>query len=69
MSFHTYIYKVSYSGYRFSLKGCDRGHKRTRSAEKNIFIKSLAQKITNLTEEAKRIAYEVKEKLKELALF
>lgn len=37
--------------------------------EKNIFIKSLAQKITNLTEEAKRIAYEVKEKLKELALF
>lgn len=37
--------------------------------EKNVFIKSLAQKITNLTEEAKRIAYEVKEKLKELALF
>lgn len=29
----------------------------------------MAQKITNLTEEAKRIAYEVKEKLKDLALF
>lgn len=37
--------------------------------EKNNFIKALAQKISNLTEEAKRIAYEVKEKLKDLALF
>lgn len=37
--------------------------------EKNNFIKALAQKILNLTEEAKRIAYEVKKKLKDLALF
>lgn len=37
--------------------------------EKNNFIKALAQNISNLTEEAKRIAYEVKKKLKDLALF
>lgn len=37
--------------------------------EKNNLIKALAQKISNLTEEAKRIAYEVKKKLKDLALF
>ncbi len=37
--------------------------------EKNTFIKSITQKIINLTEEAKRIAHEVKIKLKELASF
>lgn len=37
--------------------------------EKNNFIKALAQKISNLTEEAKWIACEVKKKLKDLASF
>lgn len=37
--------------------------------KKNNLIKALAQKISNLTEEAMRIAYDVKKKLKDLALF
>lgn len=43
----------------------DKGDGNRQIKEKNIFIKSLAQKITNLTEEARRIAYEVKEKLEQ----